>query len=74
VLIERLPNQRFDNRLTADVQVLRSSVQFFQHGGRHVHVNPLNRLHHAALALEKMRYVFVLIRLVRDGVGGNRFA
>jgi hypothetical protein len=73
VLIERLPYQRLDDRLTADVKLVRGMIQFFQHGGGYVYVNALNGLNHAALALEKMGYVLSLIRLPRDSVGGNRF-
>jgi hypothetical protein len=50
--IKRLPDKRFDDCL-ADVKVLRSIIQFFQHRGGDVYVNPLNGLNHAASALEK---------------------
>jgi hypothetical protein len=38
MLIERLPDERLDNRLTADVEVSRSLIQFLQHGDSDVQV------------------------------------
>ena len=51
--IETLPDQCFDDRLAAHVEILSCPVQFFQQAGRHVHVDPLDRLNHAALAFEE---------------------
>jgi hypothetical protein len=69
MLIERLPNKRFDDRLAADIKLSRGVIRLFQHSGGDVHVNALNRLNHPALPFEKMRYVLALIRLPRDSVG-----
>jgi hypothetical protein len=69
VLIECLPDQRLHNSLAAHIQVLCSPVQVLQHAGSNVYVDPLNRLNHPALALEKMRDVFTLV-----GQPGNRIS
>jgi hypothetical protein len=73
VLIESLPDQRLDDRLAAHVEVLGSLIQLLQHAGRNVHVNALNRLNHAAFALEEMGNVLALIGETRDRIGRNRF-
>ena len=49
LLIERLTDQRLDDRLPTDVQLLGSPVQFFQHARREVHIHPLDWTHHAPL-------------------------
>src|SRR5450759_5304610 len=54
MLIESLPDQCLDDRLTAHIEVLSSLIQFLQHAGSDVYVHALNRLNHAALALEEM--------------------
>ena len=53
LLIERLTDQRLDDRLSTDVQLLGSPVQFFQHARREVHIHPLDWTHHAPLVGEK---------------------
>jgi hypothetical protein len=50
MLIESLPDQCLDDRLTAHIEVLSSLIQFLQHAGSDVYVNALNRLNHATLA------------------------
>jgi hypothetical protein len=71
VLIEGLPDERLDYGLTAHVQVLRGLIQFLQHAGSDIHIHALNRLDHAALALEEMRNVLALIGQSRNRLGGN---
>lgn len=61
VLIESLPNQGLDDRLAAHVEVLSRLIQFLQHAGSDIHVNALNRLNHAASALEEVGNIFALI-------------
>ena len=53
LLIERLTDQRLDDRLSTDVQLLGSPVQFFQHARREVHIHPLDWTHHAPLVGEE---------------------
>jgi hypothetical protein len=69
VLIESLPDERFDHGLPANVQILRSLIEFLQHGGSEVDVYALNRLHHATGTLEKPRHIFTLISQSRDRLG-----
>ena len=69
VLIQRLPDERLDDRLPADVQVPSSLIQFLQHARGEIQVYPLNRLNHAALALKEMGNVFASIRQPRNSVG-----
>jgi hypothetical protein len=57
MLVESLPNQRFDDGLPAYVEFPSGSVQFFQHGRGEVHIHSLNRLNHAAMALKETRNV-----------------
>src|ERR1019366_5447632 len=73
VLIESLPDQRLDDGLTAHVKVLSSLIQFLQHAGGNVHIDALNRLNHAALALEETGNVLALIGQPRNRIGGNGF-
>ena len=61
MLIEGLPDERFDDGLPAHVKVPSCVVQFFQHGRSEIHIHPLNRLHHAALALKETRNTLPLI-------------
>jgi len=61
MLIESLADQRLDDRLAAHIEVVSSPIQFLQHAGSDVDVNTLNRLNHAALALEEMRNVLALV-------------
>src|ERR1700704_2543038 len=49
VLVQSLPDERLDDCLAANIELLGGSIQFLQHGCREVHVNALNRLNHAAL-------------------------
>jgi len=72
MLIERLPDQRLDHCLAAHTEVLRSLIQFLQHGGRDVYVEALNRLTHSALAFEEMKNILAMVREARDCVGGKR--
>src|SRR5580704_6287109 len=53
LLIERLANESLNHRLTADVQFLSGPVQFFQHTGREIHVDPLDWTHHLTLVGEE---------------------
>jgi hypothetical protein len=53
LLIERLTDKRLDDRLSTDVQLLGSPVQFFQHARREVHIHPLDWTHHAPLVGEE---------------------
>jgi len=53
LLIERLTDQRLDDRLSTDVQLLGSPVQFIQHARREVHIHPLDWTHHAPLVGEE---------------------
>src|SRR5437867_4107096 len=61
VLVESLTDQRLDDGLTAHVKVLSSLIQFLQHAGCEIHIHALNRLNHAALALEETGNVLALI-------------
>jgi hypothetical protein len=61
VLIQALPDQRLDNGLSAHIEFLGGSVQFLQHGRSDVHVDPLNRLNHAALTFKETGDVLPLI-------------
>lgn len=72
VLIERLPDQSFDDGLAAHVEVLSGLVQFFQHAARDVYIHSLQGLHHATLAFEKTGDVFTLIGQPGDRIGRNR--
>jgi hypothetical protein len=73
VLIQRLPDQRLDDRLTAHVQIASGFIQLIQHTGRDIYVDALNRLYHSALSLEKPGNVLALIRQPCNRVGRNRF-
>src|SRR5271166_5283648 len=66
VLIESLPHQCFDDRLPADVEVLRGLVEFVQHGCRQVDVDSLDGMNHAALPLEETRDVLPFIGETSD--------
>ena len=66
MLIESLSDQRFDNSLPAHVQILRGPVQFLQHAGSNIDVHSLNRLNHAAFALEEWRDALSLVSHFRD--------
>ena len=72
--VERLSDESLDDRLTAHIEVLRGPIQLLQHRGGHVHIDALNRLNHATLALEETGNILALIRETRDTVGGNRLA
>jgi hypothetical protein len=61
MLIESLPDERFDNGLAAYVKIPGRPIQFLQHGGREVHIHALNWLNHAARALEETRNILPLI-------------
>ena len=61
VLIESLPDQGLDDGLAAHVKVSSGPVQFLQHCRSQIHVDALDRLNHAALALEETRDVLPLI-------------
>jgi len=74
VLVECLPHQRLDHRLTADVQVASGLIKFFQHAGGEIHIDALNRLHHPSPALEKTGNVPPLISQTGDGLGANWLA
>src|ERR1035441_4449687 len=72
MLVEALPDQRLNNRLAAHIEVASGPIQFLQHAGGDIYVDPLNRLNHAALALEKTGNVFTPIGQPCNGLGGNR--
>lgn len=71
VLIESLPDQCLNDCLPAYVEILRRLVQFFQHAGCDVDIDPLYGLYHPALAREKMGDVFTLIGLPCNRIGRN---
>src|ERR1039457_6462592 len=73
VLIERLANQRLDHRLPADVQLLRSLVQFFEHGRGEIHVDSLNWGHHPASIRKELRNIATLLGETRDGFRRYRY-
>jgi hypothetical protein len=66
VLIQCLPHQRFNDCLTADIQVLGSEVKFLQHRGSKVNIHSLNWLYHATLTLEEPRYALPLVGRASD--------
>ncbi len=61
MLIERLPDERLDHCLAANIEVFGSLIQLLQHGGRDVQVYALNGLNHASLALEEMRNILAFV-------------
>jgi hypothetical protein len=67
--VEGLPNRCLYDCLAAHVEILGGSIQFFEHGGRDVHIYTLNRLDHAAQALEKARDVLPLVGKLCDRLG-----
>jgi hypothetical protein len=73
MLIESLPDQRFDDGLTAHIQVPSGFVQFLQHVGGKVDIHALNRLDHAAFTLEKARDILAPISHLSDLFGCHRF-
>jgi hypothetical protein len=72
MLIESLPDQRLYDGLAAHVEVPGRFIEFLQHAGRDVDVHALNRLNHAALALEKTGKVFALIGQAGYCIGRKR--
>jgi hypothetical protein len=62
LLLKRLPDQCLDHRLPADIQLFRSSVQFFKHSRSQVNVDPLDRPHHPSRIGEERRNILPLVR------------
>ena len=69
-LIEALAEQRFDDGLAADVQLLCEAVQLVEHGGGEIHVDALDGLHAAAGIGEEPRDILAAIGHAGDGFGG----
>jgi hypothetical protein len=53
LLIQSMPKQGLDDRLTADIQLPCFLIKLLKHRQRKIHINPLNRLHHFAFPSEK---------------------
>src|SRR5208283_4022112 len=45
--VQTLPNECFDHRLAADIQCFSGIVKFRKHWPREVHIDSLDRVHHA---------------------------
>jgi hypothetical protein len=65
-LIERLPNQRLNERLPADIQLFGCGIQFLQHGRRKIHIYSLDRAHHAPGVGEESGNILAALCQTRD--------
>jgi hypothetical protein len=71
VLIERLANKSLNYGLATHVQLGSGLVEFLQHGGREINVDPLNRLHHLATVGEEAGNILPGVRHSGNGLGRN---
>ena len=71
VLIERLSDKGLNYRLATHVQLGSGMVEFLQHRGCEINVDPLNRLHHLATVGEETRNILPAVRHLGDGLSRN---
>jgi len=70
-LVEGLADERFDDRLAADVELFGGDFQFFEHGGREIDVDALDGLHHFPGVGKKVGHVLAVICHAGDGLDGQ---
>ena len=71
VLIERLSDKGLNYRLATHVQLGGGMVEFLQHRGCEIDIDPLNRLHHLATVGEETRNILPAVRHLGDGLSRN---
>jgi hypothetical protein len=70
LLIQRLTDECLDYRLTADIQLLCSAIEFFEHAGGEVNVHPLHRALHPSSVREEPGNILTTVCKPCDRFGG----
>jgi len=69
MVIERLPHQRFDDCLPADIEIPRGLIKLLEHRSREVDVDTLD---HAAFPIKEAGNILPLVGEASDCLGGDR--